>query len=144
MNISDNRDVLPIRDTLAVHEALALAEELVLRANKAQEQLLFLRHEHAKLKADYQQLQRDYTVLSDLKRSESAERAWQRVRLLEDQICDIRCAHSRAVNDLENIMRGMPKCSVCDRGTMNGEPGVLCKDGCAPVWRGYEREDENG
>lgn len=144
MNISEPPFILPIRDSLAVHEALALAEEFVQRANNAQEQLLLLRHTHAKLKADYQQLQRDYTVLSDLKKSESAENAWRRVRFLEDRINDIRCAHSRAVNDLENIMRGMPKCSVCDRGTTNGEPGVLCKDGCAPVWRGYEREDENG
>lgn len=144
MSISDPRFIPPISGTLAVHEALALTEEFIQRANKAQEQLLFLRNEHAKLKADYQQLQRDYTVLSDLKRSESAENAWRRVRFLEDQICDIKCVYSRAVNDLENIMRGMPKCSVCNRGTMNGEPGFLCKDGCEPVWRGYEREDENG
>lgn len=144
MSISDHRFIPPISDTLAVHEALELAEELSQRAIKTREQLLVLREVNAKLKADYQQLQRDYTVLSDLKKSESAERAWQRVRLLEDQINDIRCAHSRAVNDLENIMRGMPKCSVCDRGTTNGEPGFLCKDSCAPVWRGYERENENG
>lgn len=129
--------IISIIKQIETGDAIEMAHEYARRAKIAQEHLAEIRHVHAKLKADYAKLQIDYEALKNQKRAESAEAAWAKVQMLEDQLIKADSLNKRARADIENIMNGMNKCNVCSNRSTKHMFGV-CGE-CKPEWR-----DDNG